>query len=213
MAKDTPRNIDKLGNMQEDDCPARRKCVGELNVKKLELLIQKEENKDALKYFLLSAPVESKSQKEKDASLKFIMKILLLPRGDEIKTCVDNLNNDEKELLLEYIYLIFETPEDGSSAQLLVWHKHIIAWRYKCVGHINVKDFEFLVQKRLPKDVLKYVLGSFLRFAPAESKVQKEKDASLKLVMTILLLTKGDEIKKSVDNLNNDEKELLLEYI
>ena len=92
------------------------------------MLVHKRQPKDALKNvlgsFLKSAPVESKSQKEKDASLKLIMKILILTKGDEIKTCVDNLKNEERELLMKYIYRGFETPEDGSSAQLLVWHKH-----------------------------------------------------------------------------------------
>ena len=42
-----------------------------------------------------------------------------------MESIVKELDNDQRDLLMKYIYRGFETPFDNSSAQLLNWHEKV----------------------------------------------------------------------------------------
>ena len=100
---------------------------GTFNAREVESLIQKCRNVDALKTILNSAPIGSKDQGEKDTALSLVMTILLSIRGMQIEKCVTQLDADQKDILMRYIYRGFEKCTDGSSAHLLTWHEHTFA--------------------------------------------------------------------------------------
>ena len=82
----------------------------------------------ALKTILNSAPTASKYQKEKDVAFSLTMKLLLLIKGHvQISEYVEQLDSDQKDMLMKYIYRGFKNPTDGSSANLLIWHEHTFA--------------------------------------------------------------------------------------
>lgn len=82
---------------------------------------------EALKHILSSSPFASKNQLAKDNAYNMVMNVLLNVKASEIEKVVNQLNNDEIDLLMKYIYRGFETPNDGSSAHLLVWHEKTYA--------------------------------------------------------------------------------------
>ena len=46
-------------------------------------------------------------------------------KQNQVESIVKKLDNDQKDLLMKYIYRGFETPTDNSSAHLLVWHEKV----------------------------------------------------------------------------------------
>ena len=53
------------------------------------------------------------------------MKVLLSTKQNQVESVVKTLDNDQKDLLMKYIYRGFESPTEGSSAQLLFWHEKV----------------------------------------------------------------------------------------
>jgi actin related protein 2/3 complex subunit 5 len=43
----------------------------------------------------------------------------------QVESVVKQLDNDQRDLLMKYIYRGFETPSDNSSAHLLLWHEKV----------------------------------------------------------------------------------------
>lgn len=93
-----------------------------LDEKEISGMLNSGKQKEALKLALNSAPLGSKSQFQRDANFNVTLKILLSIRISEIEAIVNELNFDEIDILIKYIYRGFEVPSDGSSAHLLVWH-------------------------------------------------------------------------------------------
>ena len=119
----------KFLNNQDDDNDGSNAKVypGTFNAAEVESLIQERRNVDALKTILNSAPIGSKDQGEKDTALSLVMTILVSIRGMQIEECVAQLDADQKDILMRYIYRGFEKPTEGSSAHLLIWHEHTFA--------------------------------------------------------------------------------------
>jgi len=82
---------------------------------------------DALKNVLANAPMGNKNQAIKDASLNLVMRVLMSFKASQIDEAVDQLDNEARDILMKYIYRGFEIPNEGSSAQLLVWHEKVFA--------------------------------------------------------------------------------------
>ena len=53
------------------------------------------------------------------------MKVLLSTKQNQVDAIVKTLDTDQKDLLMKYIYRGFESPSEGSSAQLLFWHEKV----------------------------------------------------------------------------------------
>ena len=62
-----------------------------------------------------------------DAHLALVMRVLLSTKSSQVEDCVKQLDNDQKDILMKYIYRGFDNPSEGSSAQLLVWHEKTFA--------------------------------------------------------------------------------------
>ncbi|KAH7636345.1 actin-related protein 2/3 complex, subunit 5 [Dermatophagoides farinae] len=118
-------DVDQFGEdvFKEEDQLDQSSPAG-LNVDEKEIcnLINSAKQKDALKLVLNSAPIGSKSQYLRDANLQLALKVLLSVKISEIEAICNELNFDEIDILMKYIYRGFELPSDNSSAHLLVWH-------------------------------------------------------------------------------------------
>ncbi|TRY63108.1 hypothetical protein TCAL_03913 [Tigriopus californicus] len=90
-------------------------------------LIQGGQPAEALKTILAHAPMGStKAQEEKDAALQLVLKVLLsVKQQSQVENLVKQLDNDQRDTLMKYIYRGFETPSEGSSAHLLLWHEKV----------------------------------------------------------------------------------------
>ena len=61
-----------------------------------------------------------------DAALQLVLKVLLtIKNAEQVKAAVKQLDNDQKDVLMKYIYRGFEIPSEGSSAHLLLWHEKV----------------------------------------------------------------------------------------
>ncbi len=58
--------------------------------------------------------------------------LLSVKQSSQVEAAVKQLDNDQRDVLMKYIYRGFETPTEGSSAHLLLWHEK--------VGHHVVED-------------------------------------------------------------------------
>eukprot|EP00095_Tigriopus_kingsejongensis_P005763 maker-scaffold51_size454968-snap-gene-3.31 protein:Tk05763 transcript:maker-scaffold51_size454968-snap-gene-3.31-mRNA-1 annotation:"actin-related protein 2 3 complex subunit 5" len=90
-------------------------------------LIQGGKQSEALKNILSNAPMgSSKSQDEKNAALQLVLKVLLSVKPQsQVEALVKQLDNDQRDVLMKYIYRGFEIPSEGSSAHLLLWHEKV----------------------------------------------------------------------------------------
>ena len=60
-----------------------------------------------------------------DAAFQLVLRVLLSVKQNQVEKIVGQLDNDQKDLLMKYIYRGFETPTDNSSAHLHVWHEKV----------------------------------------------------------------------------------------
>ena len=98
-----------------------------LDFKDLELLLQRGKGVDVLKTILSSPPAGSKDPSEKDGALSLVIRTMLSIRRGQIEQIVEELDSEQKQCLMKYIYRGFEHPKDGSSSHLLKWHEHTFA--------------------------------------------------------------------------------------
>ena len=54
-----------------------------------------------------------------------MMRVLMSIKGSQIDKIVKELDNDQRDVLMRYIYKGFEIPADGSSGHLLIWHEKV----------------------------------------------------------------------------------------
>ena len=59
--------------------------------------------------------------------MTLVLRVLLSTKTNQVEECVKQLDNDQKDILMKYIYRGFEKPSEGSSAQLLTWHEKTFA--------------------------------------------------------------------------------------
>ena len=95
-----------------------------LDFKDLELRLQRGKGVDVLKTILSSPPAGSKDPSEKDGALSLVIRTMLSIRRGQIEQIVEELDSEQKQCLMKYIYRGFEHPKDGSSSHLLKWHEH-----------------------------------------------------------------------------------------
>jgi len=82
---------------------------------------------EALKNCLRNAPIGSKNQQVKDNALAVTLRVLNAIKSNQMEEAVQNLDTDQVDTLMKYIYRGFETPSEGSSAHLLSWHDKAFA--------------------------------------------------------------------------------------
>jgi len=99
--------------------------LGGSNEDEINNLLAQNKNVDALKNVLQNAPVGNKNQQAKDASLTLAMRVMMSIKTSQIDGALNNLDNEQRDVLMKYIYRGFEVPNDGSSAHLLIWHEKV----------------------------------------------------------------------------------------
>ena len=128
-----PKSCNKFRKGDVDQCervdPVPDNLIKEYNLdfKDLELRLQRGNGVDVLKTILSSPPAGSKDPQEKDGALSLVIRSMLSIRRGQIKETVEELDSDQKQCLMKYIYRGFEQPKDGSSSHLLKWHEHTFA--------------------------------------------------------------------------------------
>jgi len=60
-----------------------------------------------------------------DRALQSVLKVLMSFKANEIEAGLKGLDQNRQDTLMKYIYRGFESPSEGSSAQLLVWHEKV----------------------------------------------------------------------------------------
>uniref|UniRef100_A0A1B6C4F2 Actin-related protein 2/3 complex subunit 5 n=1 Tax=Clastoptera arizonana TaxID=38151 RepID=A0A1B6C4F2_9HEMI len=84
-------------------------------------------NIEALKIVLRNAPLGTKNQQVKDNATNLTIKVLLSIKSSQIEEAVNCLDKDLIDVLMKYVYKGFETPSEGSSGHLLLWHEKAFA--------------------------------------------------------------------------------------
>lgn len=118
-------DVDQFGEdlfKEEDQQETTSPASLTLDEKEINSMLLSGKQKEALKLLLNSAPIGSKSQYLRDAHFNLVLKILLSIKISEIESIVNELNFDEIDIIMKYIYRGFDVPSDNSSANLLVWH-------------------------------------------------------------------------------------------
>ncbi len=118
-------DVDQFGEdlfKDEDQTEATSPSNG-IDEKEVSNLINSGKQSEALKLMLSSAPLNTKNQMAKDNAYNIVLPLLLNIKVSEIDKVVDSLSSDQIDVLMKYIYRGFETPNEGSSAHLLIWHE------------------------------------------------------------------------------------------
>ena len=74
---------------------------------------------EALKYLLSSALLAAKTE--------LVISTLMMIKAGEIDKAVEQLDQDQVDALMKYIYKGFENPGESGSTHLLVWHEKAYA--------------------------------------------------------------------------------------
>ncbi|GFU05572.1 hypothetical protein NPIL_6581 [Nephila pilipes] len=90
-------------------------------------LINQGKHVDALKILLRSAPIATKNQSIKDAAFNIVLKVILSIKTSDIEKTVSQLDREQIDMLMKYVYKGFENPSEGRSAHLLAWHEKVYA--------------------------------------------------------------------------------------
>nr|CAD7407650.1 unnamed protein product [Timema poppensis] len=75
----------------------------------------------------LQSPPGGPDENEVDNALNLTMRVLLAIKSSQIEDAVNALDRDQVDVLMKYVYRGFETPSEGSSGHLLVWHEKAYA--------------------------------------------------------------------------------------
>ena len=54
-----------------------------------------------------------------------MMRVLLSIKQNQVDAIVKELDSDQRDILMRYIYRGFEIPSEGSSGHLLIWHEKV----------------------------------------------------------------------------------------
>lgn len=58
-----------------------------------------------------------------DNALNLTLRVLLAIKASQIEQAVGSLDRDLVDVLMKYVYRGFESPSEGSSGHLLLWHE------------------------------------------------------------------------------------------
>ena len=98
-----------------------------LDFNQLNSLLNSNKNVEALKQFLSSSPVGVKDPDTKTKIRDLAQRILLAVKKEEMEPAVSKMDKDTLDVLMKFIYAGFESPVEGSSGHLLVWHDKVFA--------------------------------------------------------------------------------------
>lgn len=79
---------------------------------------------EALRNLLRSAPAGT-NQNIKDAAFNLVLRVILSIKTSDIEKTIAQLDRDQIDMLMKYVYKGFENPSEGRSAHLLAWHEKV----------------------------------------------------------------------------------------
>lgn len=109
-------------NFKEDDTDGGPAGPDENEVNSL---LQKGKHVDALKIVLNNAPLGSKNPQIKENALNLTLRVMLSIKPPQIEEAVKSLSPELLDVLMKYVYKGFESPSEGSSGHLLLWHDKV----------------------------------------------------------------------------------------
>ena len=98
-----------------------------LDFNQLNSLLNSNKNVEALKQFLSSSPAGIKEPETKSKIRELAQRILLAVKKEEMEAAVAQMDKDSLDVLMKFIYAGFESPVEGSSGHLLVWHDKVFS--------------------------------------------------------------------------------------
>ncbi|CAG2104073.1 unnamed protein product [Medioppia subpectinata] len=118
-------DVDSLGEdvFKEDEPSADGLATNGVDEKEVSTLMNAGKHSEALKVMLNNSAINTKNSVMKDNAFALVLQILMSIRVTDIDKAVDTLSTDQIDVLMKYIYRGFESPTDGSSAHLLIWHQ------------------------------------------------------------------------------------------
>jgi len=93
-------------------------------------LINKGEDGEALRLLLVNAPSAPRGCNDpaKDLALRLVLRVLLnKTTKSKMDDIISSFDQSLLDVLMKYIYRGFETPSEGSSSVLLLWHEKVFA--------------------------------------------------------------------------------------
>lgn len=134
MSKNTASNafrkidVDQFNedNFKDDELPADSGSGRGVSQQEVQNLLSSNKHSQALKLVLQTSPaVISTNNPAKDPTLALMIKVLTSIKASQVDGIVKELDNDQRDVLMRYIYRGFEIPAEGSSGHLLIWHEKV----------------------------------------------------------------------------------------
>ncbi|XP_015789278.1 actin-related protein 2/3 complex subunit 5 [Tetranychus urticae] len=110
---------------KEDDQVVSQSSGTSLDDKEILQLCSAGKHYEAIKSIFDLQPQSSGDSAIKELAFNLIMQVFLAVKTGDIDRIVDKLDTDQIDLLMKYVYKGFESPQEGSSSNLLVWHDKI----------------------------------------------------------------------------------------
>ena len=80
---------------------------------------------EAIQYIFSFNPHLCKDTAFKETAANLMLQTMLSVKTSDIDSLLAQMDVDQLDLLMKYIYKGFEIPSEGRSAQLLVWHQKV----------------------------------------------------------------------------------------
>jgi len=121
-------------NYQEDagDDGVNGVGVEELDEGQVSSLLSSGKNVEALQLLLSHPPIATKDQAAKDRAFALVAKVMMSFKGEKnIDEAINTLDKESVDVLMKYIYRLFEAPQEKNYALVLTWHDRA----FKVGGH------------------------------------------------------------------------------
>ncbi|RKP14345.1 actin-related protein 2/3 complex subunit 5 [Piptocephalis cylindrospora] len=89
-------------------------------------LLQRGDAVGAVKRALQDPPYGPDRDQSKNTSCKTVLEVLMGTRSSEIAGIVEQLDTDERDLLIKYLYRGWSSPKGVHCGPLLTWHEKLI---------------------------------------------------------------------------------------
>jgi len=104
----------------------------ELDEGQVSSLLSSGKNVEALQLLLRHPPLATKDQSAKDRAFALVAKVMMSFKGEKnIDEAISTLDKESVDVLMKYIYRLFEAPQDKNYALVLTWHDRA----FKVGGH------------------------------------------------------------------------------
>lgn len=122
-------------NYQEDVGEDGSNGVDGLDESQVSSLLSSGKNVEALQQLLRHPPITTRDQGTKDRAFALVAKVMMSFKGEKnIDDAISTLDKDSVDVLMKYIYRLFESPQEKNYALVLTWHDRA----FKVGGHGSI---------------------------------------------------------------------------